>query len=108
MSGAASLFILSDVPGNPLYELGAGEELAGYDSEDGVQGNGYQDAEDTAYLPGDEDDEEYLQGMGLDAVGVDEGLEDIVVDELGNDEYGQDYDQEDGRAGPSLRPEGLR
>ena len=95
MSGAASLFILSDVPGNPLYELGAGEELAGYDSEDGVQGNGYQDAEDTAYLPGDEDDEEYLQGMGLDAVGVDEGLEDIVVDELGNDEYGQDYDQED-------------
>ena len=66
------------------------EEPAGDDADNRVRGDGDEHAHHAADVSGDEQHDENLQRAGLDAGGVDKGLIDEVVNQLGGQHDGQD------------------
>ena len=69
-------------------EFDVPEEFTGYYPDDRIARNGHEHAEDTSYLSGHQQDYEDFERMGAYAARVDYGLEEIVVDDLGEAENG--------------------
>ena len=86
---------------NPLfaeqlfYELDIGEEAAGYNTDYGVGRDGGNHSEHTAKVAGKQHHDENLKRSSLDRGRVDEWLEEEIVNHLGDDEYGYEYDDKD-------------
>ena len=72
------IFILH-IRNQPLHNLFVVEKAAGNDADDRVGGDGDEHTHNASDIPGNEQHDENLQRMSLDAGGIDERLVDEIV-----------------------------